>query len=114
MIELYKVMHPEVVLWPSSESHYLNVDNEDEGQQIALHSWNLEGMKSARETWIAGNDRITVFELPYSFFSAYRFDPSDPHPPSVAKEEVSDSESLIYCEVADDALIGHVGWADGD
>ena len=113
MIELYKVMRPEVVLWPSSESHYLNVDNEDESQQVALHSWNLEGMKSARETWIAGNDRITVFELPYSFFSAYRFDPSDPHPPSVAKEEVSDSESLIYCEVADDALIGHVGWADG-
>ena len=114
MIELYKVMRPEVVLWPSSESHYLNVDNEDESQQVALHSWNLEGMKSARETWIAGSDKITVFELPYSFFSAYRFDPSNPHPSQVAKKEVSDDDSLSYCEVAEDSLIGHVGWADGN
>ncbi|MBO5295249.1 MAG: MBL fold metallo-hydrolase [Clostridia bacterium] len=113
MIELYKAMRPEVVLWPSSEAHYLNADNMDESEQIALFSWNLEGMKSARETWIAGGDVITVFELPYSHFSAYRFDPSNPHPTPVAKNVASDSDSLNYHEVVGDAYIEHVGWADG-
>ena len=113
MIELYKAIRPEVVLWPTSEAHYLNADNMDESEQIALFNWNLEAMKSARETWIAGGDVITVFELPYSHFSAYRFDPSNPHPTPVAKDEASDSNRLNYSEVAGDAFIDHVAWGDG-
>ena len=113
-IELYKVMRPEVVLWPTSEAHYLNADNMDESEQVALFNWNLEAMKSARETWIAGGDKITVFEFPYSHFSAYQFDPLNPNPTPVAKNEASDGNSLIYSEVAGDAFIEHVGWADGE
>ena len=112
-IELYKIVRPEVVLWPTSETHYLNVENLDESLQVALFNWNLEAMKSARETWIAGGDVITVFELPYSHFSAYRFDPSNPNPTPVAKDAASDSNSLSYSEGAGDAYIEHVGWADG-
>ncbi|MBE6633235.1 MAG: MBL fold metallo-hydrolase [Ruminococcaceae bacterium] len=111
--ELYKLIRAEVVLWPTSESHYNNVDNEAEDQQVALHSWNIEAMKSARETWLAGNNRILVFELPYAYFSAYQFDPANPHPTPVAKDQPSVEDRLDYIVSVGGSDIEHVDWNQG-
>lgn len=71
MVKLYTLMRPSVVLWPTSNTEYLNV-NRNEANQIHLHDWNAEAADVAREVWIAGEDYATVFELPYGLFSARR------------------------------------------
>ena len=71
MVELYTLMRPSVVLWPTSNTEYLNT-NRNESYQIHLHQWNAEAADVAREVWIAGEDYATVFELPYGLFSARR------------------------------------------
>ena len=111
---LYRIICAEVVLWPTSESHYNNIDNEAEDQQVALHGWNVVAMTSARETWLAGNNRILVFELPYAYFSAYQFDPANPHPTPVTKDTASVEDRLDYTEIVGDNSIGHVDWNHAD
>ena len=71
MVELYTLVRPTVVLWPSSNTEYLNT-NRDEQYQIHLHEWNAEAADVAREVWIAGEDYVTIFDLPYGVFSARR------------------------------------------
>ena len=70
-VELYKMIRPSVVLWPTSNANYLNT-NRSESHQIHLHAWNAEAVDVAREVYIAGEDYVTVFKLPYSMFSARR------------------------------------------
>ena len=105
-VALYKLIRPEVVLWPSSNDKYLN-KTEDVSQQIATFKWNLEGLKSARECFMAG-EGITVLELPYSIFSAYKFVPGEVREP-VCKNEPSTTEKLQFGEIGVDE---RVSWDD--
>lgn len=110
MISFYEKVRAEVALWPNSMRQYMNAPGSDLGEPIAELRWNLEAMKSARETWLAGEDYITVFELPYTHFSAYRFDSENPNPAPVAKTEDSDPAKLTYAETANDSQIAHISW----
>lgn len=78
-ISFYAKVRPEVILWPNSEKQYYDPPDDE---LIATFDWNLEAQKYARETWLAGGDDITVFELPYTEFSAYRFEPASPKAPA--------------------------------
>ena len=71
MVKLYTLMRPPVVLWPTSNTEYLNT-NRDESVQVHLHAWNAEAVDVAREVYIAGEDYVTIFDLPYGIFSARR------------------------------------------
>ena len=71
MVKLYTLMRPTVVLWPTSNTEYLNT-NRDESLQVHLHAWNAEAVDVAREVYIAGEDYVTIFDLPYGIFSARR------------------------------------------
>ncbi len=70
MIGFYAKVRPDIILWPNSEEQYYNPPDDE---LIAIFDWNLEAQKYASETWLAGGDDITVFELPYQPDSAYRF-----------------------------------------
>ena len=70
-IKAYQIMRPSLVLWPTSEENYLD-DSLDDIYLISKHQWNLEACNSAREVYIAGGDYVTVFELPYKYYSAQK------------------------------------------
>ena len=106
---LYTVIRPEVVLWPASEEGYFD-ESLGEGKIMYKYSWNIVAMSGARETYLAGHD-ITVFELPYSFFSAYKFDPSVSREP-VRSDNASSSSNLNYNNTMSDASINKVSWND--
>ena len=112
VVQFYRYACAEVVLWPCSEERYLNTDG-DASRDIANFGMNQAAMESARETWIAGGERITVFELPYTNFSAYRFDPINPNPPSVAGNPSSSFERIPFIGAVGDAGIVHIKWSDG-
>ncbi|MBQ3640128.1 MAG: hypothetical protein II955_06385, partial [Clostridia bacterium] len=95
---------------PNSEAQWLNAPGTEDAEQIASFDWNLEAQKSAREVWLAGGDVITVFELPYTPFSGYRFDPENPHPAPVAKPAASDPATLPYDVANGSVQIDHVSW----
>lgn len=73
MILFYAKVQPEIILWPNSKEQYYNPQDDE---LIAVFDWNLEAQKYAKETWLAGGDEITVFELPYTLGSAHAFDPA--------------------------------------
>ena len=75
MILFYAKVQPEIILWPNSKEQYYNPQDDE---LIAVFDWNLEAQKYAKETWLAGGDEITVFELPYTLGSAHAFDPEPP------------------------------------
>lgn len=108
-IALYQLMRPEVVLWPSTEEHYLTSAEGDIKYSIGDFAWNKEALKSARECYLAGNDRILVLELPYRAFSAYDFNPDDHTQGTTAKEHPSGSGHLDYRENGDTLT---VDWND--
>ena len=88
----------------------MNAPGSDPNEPLPDLKWNQIASKSAREVWLAGEDYITVFELPYTPFSAYRFDPANPNPTPVAKGTDSDTAKLIYAETAGDLQIEHISW----
>lgn len=71
-VELYGIVRPEVVLWPTSWEAYLNTENQTEDYQMAIFTWNCMATDGAREVYIAGGDEMTVLELPYRSFSAVK------------------------------------------
>lgn len=105
-VKLYGFIRPEIVLWPSSNAKYLN-KNQAKDQQVDLFKWNIEGLKSARECFMAG-DGITVLELPYSLYSAYKFVSGETRVP-VCKDTQSTTDSLQYDEYGIDE---RVSWSD--
>lgn len=107
-IELYKLIRPEVVLWPSTDSTYLNTDDED--TSIAYMQWNLVALECARECYIAGVN-ITVLELPYTIYSAYYFDPNVTREP-VCKDKPSVTDRMDVLVSCNDKIITRVNWND--
>ena len=105
-VKLYGFIRPEVVLWPTSNAKYLD-KSQAEDQQIDLFKWNIEGLRSARECFMAG-EGITVLELPYSLYSAYKFVAGETRVP-VCKDTPSTSDSLQYNEYGSDE---RVSWND--
>ena len=103
---LYKLIRPEIVLWPTSNVNYLAEG--DETEVVSKHPWNLVALESARECFLAG-EGITVLELPYTVFSAYKFNPEAPHTP-VCADQPSSGDSLQYLPVVGDTLIDQVDW----
>jgi hypothetical protein len=106
MQELYTFVRPEIVLWPTSNDNYLT--DGDETEVVSKHFWNLEALKSARECYIAGGS-ITVLELPYSIYSAYKFDPTVTRDP-VRADAPSTEDSLKYLPSCNDTVIDQVEW----
>ena len=104
--KLYALVRPEVILWPTSNEHYLT--DGDETSVVSKHPWNLVALESARECYIAGYG-ITVLELPYSFYSAYKFDPNVARTP-VCAEKPSTTDSLKYLPYVSDEGINNVDW----
>lgn len=110
LLRFYTKVRPELILWPNSEAQWLNAPGTEDAEQIASFDWNLEAQKSAREVWLAGGDVITVFELPYTPFSGYRFDPENPNPTPVAKSVGSDPATLPYDVANGSVQIDRVSW----
>lgn len=109
MCRFYRFACAEVVIWPTSEGRYLN----DDGLKgLAHYGMNLVAIESARETWVAGTDKITVFEFPYTPFSAYQFDILNPHPSSVSKDGLSDGAHLWWETLSKNESVNEINWSD--
>ena len=80
---------------------------------ISTFYWNLAATDLAREVYIAGtNDRITVLELPYGYYSAYIFDPSETRAP-VCADSPSFEGFLGFGEAVSDKTVDRVLWSEG-
>lgn len=110
LLRFYTKVRPELIFWPNSEAQWLNAPGTEDAEQIASFDWNVEAQRSAREVWLAGGDVITVFELPYTPFSGYRFNAEDPHPTPVAKPVGSDAATLPYDVANGNEPIDRVSW----
>ena len=104
--KVYELVRPEVIMWPTSNEHYLT--DGDQTTVVSKHPWNLVALESARECYIAG-DGITVLELPYSFYSAYKFNPNEVRDP-VCASKPSTSDSLNFLTLIADEAITKVEW----
>ena len=71
---------------------------------------NKAAMESAREVYVRG-DLAIVFELPYTYYSAYHFDPSDPtERVPVASDKPSSGESVGFGGMLEDGDVDKVKW----
>ena len=109
MGKFYQAVSAEVCLWPCADYRYLNTDGL---KDVANFGMNLKATKCAREVWIAGADRVTVFEFSYTPFSAYRFDPANPHPNTAAKDTASGEESLHWTQAGTNGTIERIEWSE--
>lgn len=104
--DFYRLVRPEIVLWPNTNKAYLDTSNVDTA--TALMDWNLVALESARECYLAGY-ATTVLELPYSLYSAYIFDPNVTRDP-VCKDTASTTDSLKYVTTGADNIISRLDW----